>query len=283
MVRGKVVLVLIGLLSAALIVGCAAPTAQGPGRAAQEKPAPPQKPEAAKPAEQVQVGKSYIENDKSTGEISGSCTLAILSLPSLGRRLDQANYALKNLANLLSRTTKVNVDPSSGVRTVSSKDVRMLNAPFLLVKPAKELSNPSVRESLAEYVKRGGFILVDGRWSAELIPGAKRSTIPKDHQILLYPYKIGTLPGELRKMEIEELEGRTVALITYGELTPQWRRMISPRGAATLQAKLGINAIIYALTQGKLCDNSKFDITKDPKAKEFLRLHMPKRRIELEL
>jgi hypothetical protein len=271
-------LFLISLGLVVMILGCAAPTAQqaAPQQEKGTQPqAAPSEPSAEAPAKPP-AQQSTIQNDPSTGEISGTCALAILNFPSLGRTFDRALYGLKNLANVMSRKTKVNVDPRTGITTVGPRDLYSLKTPFLLVKPSRELSNAENRQALADYVQRGGFVLVDGTWRGELIPDSSRSLITSDHQILLYPNKIGNLPGQLRKMELVQVGGKVVAAVTYGELTPQWARATSTMAAATVQVKLGMNLIIYALTQSKLCNNSNFDISKDPKAREYLRKHRPK-------
>ena len=273
-------ILLLGIM--AILLGCAATTQQS---ARSEKATAEAQAEISKPsAEEVPkaaTAQSVIQNDPSTGEISGTCTLTILSLPSLGRNFDRAMFGLKNIANILNQKTKVSVDPRSGIASVTPDMLYSLKAPFLLVKPSRELSTAQTKQALADYARRGGFILVDGIWQGELIPNSVRSPIPSDHQILLYPNMIGNLPGQLRRTELVQSGGRVVGVITHGELTPQWARATSSIAAHTVQVKLGINLIIYALTQSKLCNNSNFDIYKDPNSREYRRKHPRKVNLEL--
>ncbi|MCD6508152.1 DUF4159 domain-containing protein [Candidatus Poribacteria bacterium] len=267
----------------AIFLGCAATTQQTATTAestAQAKTSVKASKPAAEAAAKTAAVQSTIQNDPSTGEISGTCTIAILRLRSLGRTFDRALFGLKNLANLMNHKTKVNVDPRSGILTVDPNGLYTLKAPFLLVKPSRELSNAQTKQALADYVQRGGFILVDGIWQGELVPNSARSPIAPDHQILLYPNMIGNLPGQLRRMELVQSGGKVVGVITHGELSPQWARATSIMAASTVQVKLGINLIIYALTQSKLCNNSNFDIYKDPNSREYQRKHPRKVNLE---
>ncbi|MCD6505379.1 DUF4159 domain-containing protein [Candidatus Poribacteria bacterium] len=280
----RICLYIVSLGIIAIFLGCAATTQQTTSTGERSTQAQAQaKTEVSKPAAEkmpkAAAAQSTIQNDPSTGEISGTCTLTILFLPSLGRSFDRAMFGLKNVANILNHKTKVSVDPRLGIASVAPNMLYSLKAPFLLVKPSRELSNAQTKQALADYAQRGGFILVDGIWQGELVPNSARSPITPDHQILLYPNMIGNLPGQLRRMELVQSGGRVIGVITHGELTPQWARATSSMAASTVQVKLGINLIIYALTQSKLCNNSNFDIYKDPNSREYRRKHP--RKVEL--
>ena len=206
---------------------------------------------------------NYVYNDEKTGEIAGACLLAILKPLNPDDAFNKEQLGLRYLIKIINNTTKIKAKiestlPATAITTSS---------PFLLVKPSDALRIPSVLEQLEKYVNQGGFVMIDGSWGGRIIKKGTRTQIVGEDEILLFPFNLGK-PSP-HQLEAIVVDGRIAILITNRNYGHQWA-VYHERGRKTTEGvfsvKLGINAVVYALTHSKLSDISRFSLKRTPQA-----------------
>lgn len=211
----------------------------------------------------VRVTDNYVCNDEKTGEVAGACSLAILKPLNINDEFNKEQLGLRNLIKIINNTTKIkakieNAVPATAITT---------SAPFLLVKPSDALRIPAVLEQLDKYVDRGGFVMIDGSWGGRIIKRGTRTRVLGEDEMLLFPFNLGK-PSP-RQLEAIVVDGRIAILITNRNYGHQWA-VYGERGSKNVEGvfsmKLGVNAVVYAMTHSKLSDTSRFSIKKTPQA-----------------
>ncbi len=148
------------------------------------------------------------------------------------------------------------------------KPSKVFQHPFLFMTgQSKFVFRDEERKTLAEYIKRGGFIWADDcvdenksyfsavfiKEIAKVLPGHKMERLPFDHEIYHCfhdipngsPYCWGDQIGDHGLF----YKGRLVALLTPNDVHCGWARQ-TPRFIPHIKAclQLGVNVVIYALT-----------------------------------
>jgi len=214
--------------------------------------------------EPAKVADNYVYNDEKTGEIAGACSLAILKPMNPDDEFLGEQLGLRNLVKVINNTTKIKAKieravPAAAVTT---------NSPFLLVKPSDTLRAVSVLKQLEKYINKGGFVMIDGSWDGRIIKKGMRTRVRDKHELLLFPFNLGK--SSPRKLEAIVVDERIAILITNRNYGRQWG-IYAGSGRKTVDdvfaIKLGINAVVYALTYSKLSDASQFSIKRTPQVK----------------
>jgi len=219
---------------------------------------------SSKPVKEIsnaptKVTDNYVYNDEKTGEIAGVCSLAILKPLNPDDEFTKEQLGLRNLIRLINNNTKIKakIEPA-----VPATDITT-NSPFLLVKPSDELRIPAVLEQLEKYVDKGGFVMIDGSRGGRIIKKGTRTQIVGKDEVLLFPFNIGKpLPSRLEAIVVD---GRIAILITNRNYGQKWATYNTTLRDVSFM-KLGINAVVYALTHSKLSDTSRFSLKKTPQA-----------------
>ncbi len=219
------------------------------------------KPVAEVPVAPARATDNYVYNDEKTGEVAGACSLAILKPMNPDDEFSKEQLGLRNLVRVINNTTKIKAKIERAVPATAITT----NSPFLLVKPSDTLRTAPVLNQLEKYVDKGGFVMIDGSWGGRIIKKGVRTRVGGGDELLLFPFNLGK--SSLRKLEAIVVDGRIAILITNRNYGRQWE-MHGGRGRKSidevLAIKLGINAVVYALTHGKLSDASQFSIKKTP-------------------
>lgn len=180
-----------------------------------------------------------------------------------------------NFYEALERTTRVHLEGPPLVLTL--KDKRIFEYPLLyLCEPGYWNLEEEERNNLAQYLKRGGFILFDDfRGDAEwvhfyltmksVLPDAEPQEIPPDHPVWNIYYDIdpveapsnvsGGFRGGFSKfddryMAFFDADGRMVALACHNQdIGDGWEwPSRNFENVSTVSFQMGVNFLIYALT-----------------------------------
>jgi hypothetical protein len=184
--------------------------------------------------------------------------------------------ALRRIAREVEKRTSISVD--SAPRTVSLKDAKLHETPFLYLSGDREFPIPSVSEieALRRFLTFGGFLLIDSAEGAtggafdgsvrQLVetlyppPAAGLEIVAKDHVVYRSFYRIERPLGRLAISPTREAvmrDGRLVAAYVQNDLGGAWARddfgnyelPCEPGGERQreMALRLGINLVMYAL------------------------------------
>lgn len=176
---------------------------------------------------------------------------------------------LPNLASEINKRTTIKVAPEQA--TISLSSIDLFDYPFIFLTGHKEikLSQDETR-NLREYLVKGGFLYVDDDYGLDksfrqeiekVFPGMKFEELPFSHPIYHSFYDFSQLP-KIHKHDGKHpqgygiwYQGRLVIFYTYetnisdGWADPWVHK--DPPDKREEALKLGINIIIYALTQNE--------------------------------
>ena len=177
----------------------------------------------------------------------------------------------QNLNVFLKRTTQLNVEPES-YRIVELGNNEVFDYPFTYIsEPGEMLLTEQEVINLREFIRRGGFILVDdfdGPWQLEqfrsqlrrAFPGQQLTTLPMEHRLFHAHFDLDDLQGMAEHVPgsviaylalFDEL-GRAVIVAGHNnDLANFWEWYDTPSmplKPSTDAFRLGSNAVIYAMT-----------------------------------
>jgi hypothetical protein len=177
----------------------------------------------------------------------------------------------QNLNAFLKRTTLLNVEVES-YRIVELDSDEVFDYPFAYIsEPGEMLLSGKEVENLREYVKRGGFILVDdfdGPWQLEqfrsqlrrAFPQQPLVTLPLEHVVFHANFDLEDLQGmaeyvpggEIAYLGMFDDEGRLVVVAGHNnDLANFWEWYDTPSMPLKPSVdafRLGTNAVMYSMT-----------------------------------
>jgi hypothetical protein len=184
------------------------------------------------------------------------------------------------LMHFIRENTSLNIDPTWYVAGVDNLK-QMCAYPLLFSQGVQMIEAPSSRANLAEYVRRGGFLLIDScinknitpdpdvfllgqqRFLAEALPEARVVPLPPEHEIYRCFFQIPdhrpphTFDSNIfnPRWARHGLYGimigqRMVGLISLSGLQCGWDRMIAPPGHDVACMKMLVNIYICAMAGG---------------------------------
>lgn len=186
------------------------------------------------------------------------------------------------LMRFLREQTTLNIDPTWYVADVQSLD-QMCGYPLLFSQSLVVIKETSARTHLVEYMKRGGFMLVDAccnlnvtpdhdaflaehvAFLKEVLPAAKVVLLPPEHEVYRCRFQMpaGHPPHSFFRNEFDArkarhglygimLGERMVGIISLSGLQCGWSPMgvTPPPGQLEACMKMLVNIYIYAMTQG---------------------------------
>lgn len=183
------------------------------------------------------------------------------------------------LMQFLRENSSLNIDPTWYVADCEKLE-QMCAYPLLFSQGIHMLRTPASRSNLAEYLRRGGFLLVDScinisitpdpdmfllqqqRLLAEILPEARIVPLPAGHEIYRCYFQIpdGKPPHTYYNNIYSEqwakhglyairIGSRTAGIISLSGLQCGWDGMIAPPGHDTACMKMLVNIYIYAMLQ----------------------------------
>jgi hypothetical protein len=195
-------------------------------------------------------------------------------------RVDWKRHARADLTltDFIHRQTNLNID-STWYAADPAKLEDLCLYPLVFVNDARPVSEPRSQSNLAEYLKRGGFMIVDACQGTEkeptrflrehleffrtLLPEATIRELPRDHALFscyfdlkerpphtwVYNAKVPKLSEEWLGMRFNAvfLGDRMVALISLSALQCGWDGF-GPPGGATESMKAIVNIYVYAMS-----------------------------------
>lgn len=181
------------------------------------------------------------------------------------------------LTQFIRKSTSLNIDPTW--YAADPADLEQLSGyPLLYTNNLTDVVDSAKQKNLQEYVRRGGFILVDAcinptitpdpdaflvRHTAlmkTIVPGAEVRRLPDTHDVYRQYFAMKDTPPHTFMDDVFDsrwshhgLYGvfsgeRMVALITLSGLQCMWSSH-PDRGAATESMKMIVNVYVYAMTQ----------------------------------
>ena len=184
------------------------------------------------------------------------------------------------LMQFLRNQTTLNIDPQWQSADMHVLD-EMRQYPLLFSQGVHVVIEPPARANVAEYIRRGGFLLVDACcnrgvtpdfdvflqqhkdfFAAEL-PEAQVVTLPPEHEVYrcFFPIPDGHPPHTYFKNIFDPnkyrhglygvmIGQRMAGLVSLSGLQCGWDRMTAPPGHDTACMRMLVNIYIYAMTQG---------------------------------
>lgn len=185
------------------------------------------------------------------------------------------------LMQFLQRQTSLNLDPKWQVADVERLDEMQLY-PLLFSQGVHMVQSATGRSNVAEYVRRGGFLLIDaccnpningmshddffGRereFLGAVLPEARVVALPAEHFVYrcFFQFPEGRPPHtyfnnvyDARKARFGLYgitnQSRGAGILSLSGLQCGWDRMIAPAGHDVLCMQMLVNIYIYAMTQG---------------------------------
>jgi hypothetical protein len=184
------------------------------------------------------------------------------------------------LMQFLRENTSLNIDPTWYVADVENLP-RMCAYPLLFSQGIHMLNTASSRANLAEYIRRGGFLLIDSCINAnitpdpdeflrqqigtlaEILPEARVAPLPSDHDVYhcFFLFADGRPPHTYSNNIYDPdwakfglygimIGKRTAGIISLSGLQCGWDRMIAPPGHEIECMKMLVNIYIWAMMQG---------------------------------
>lgn len=184
------------------------------------------------------------------------------------------------LMQFLRDNTTLNIDPIWYVADVESLQ-QMCAYPLLFSQGIGMLNTPTSKANLAEYMRRGGFLLIDSCINtnitpdpdqffrdqvgmlSEILPEAHVVALPPDHDVYKcffqfpdgrppHTFMDGIYNPDWDKFGLYGIMigNRTAGVISLSGLQCGWARMIAPEGHDIECMKMLVNIYIWAMTQG---------------------------------
>lgn len=184
------------------------------------------------------------------------------------------------LMSFLREQTSLNIDPTWYAANVENL-LEMCKYPLLFSQGIHVVQSATGRTNLAEYIRRGGFLLIDACINAQItpdpdvflsqqtqllsaiLPEARVMLLPRNHDVYRAYFTIpdGQPPHTYFKNIFDErwhkhgLYGifvgkRMAGLISLSGLQCGWDRMIAPPGHDVACMKMLVNIYVYAMLQG---------------------------------
>lgn len=184
------------------------------------------------------------------------------------------------LAQFIRDNTSLNIDQTWYAANAETLP-ELCQYPMLFSQGVAPINTPTAKSNLAEYIRRGGFLLIDAcinqnitpdpdvflddqiRFLKEILPEARIVPLPSDHNIFSCYFSIpnGTPPHMYNnnvydpKWAKHGLYGimigpRLAGVISLCGLQCGWDRMISPPGLPEACMRMVINIYTYAMLQG---------------------------------
>jgi hypothetical protein len=183
------------------------------------------------------------------------------------------------LMRFLREQTSLNIDPTWYAASVEDLD-EMCKYPLLFSQGINVVQSETGRGNIAEYIRRGGFLLVDACINANItpdpdaflaqhvqllkviLPEARVARLSPDHDIYHAYFEIpgGQPPHTYFNNNFEErwhkhglygiyIGSRMAGLISLSGLQCGWDRMIAPPGHDVACMKMLVNIYVYAMLQ----------------------------------
>jgi hypothetical protein len=184
------------------------------------------------------------------------------------------------LMQFLRDNTTLNIDPTWYVADVENLR-QMCTYPLLFSQGIGMLRTPASKTNLGEYMRRGGFLLIDAcinhdvtpdpdvffaqqkEMLSEILPEATVVALPQDHAVYTCFFQIpdGKPPHTFYEGEYDPAWGkyglygimighRMAGIISLSGLQCGWARMIAPEGHDIACMKMVVNIYIWAMMQG---------------------------------
>jgi hypothetical protein len=184
-----------------------------------------------------------------------------------------------SLARFIRDNTSLNIDPAWYVADVERLE-EMCAYPLLFAQSIVVVDSSAGKAHLAEYVRRGGFLLIDAccnrginpspdlflqnhiRRLSEILPEARVAALPSNHEIYRCFFKISGGPPHTYDQNVFDPERakhglyaiqighRTAGIITLSGLQCGWSRQAAPAGHDVLCMRMLVNIYIFAMLQG---------------------------------
>ena len=183
------------------------------------------------------------------------------------------------LMRFIRENTSLNIDPTWYVADID-KLAELCAYPLVFSQGIGMVENPRSRANLAEYVRRGGFLLIDCcinnaitpdadqflqeqmRVLAETLPEARIVTLPSTHDIYRCYFQIpgGRPPHTFSNNTYDpafakhglygiKIGTRLAGIISLSGLQCGWDGMIAPPGNDVACMKMLVNIYVYAMLQ----------------------------------
>jgi hypothetical protein len=214
-------------------------------------------------------------NDKLRGDVVGWARLKTNS--PVWERHSRSD---PELMRFFQEQTTLNIDPkwfAAGVENLGE----MCKYPLLFSQSIQMVRDESGRSNLAEYMRRGGFLLVDACCNHNynpdfnvflhdhiealgvILPEAKVQALPSDHDIYRCHFQIPnghpphTFDGNIYNPNKARLGlhgvtigARMAGIVSMSGLQCGWDHMIAPAGHDVACMRMLVNIYIYAMMQG---------------------------------
>jgi hypothetical protein len=185
------------------------------------------------------------------------------------------------LARFIRDNTTLNIDPTWYVADVERLK-EMCTYPLLFAQTIVPVESATGKANLAEYVRRGGFLVIDAccnqqinpdpdqfladhiAYLQEILPEARVIALPNDHEIYSCFFQITGGPPHTYDRNIYDprrakhglyaiqIGARTAGIITLSGLQCGWDRMAAPEGHDVLCMRMMVNIYIFAMLQGAM-------------------------------
>lgn len=184
------------------------------------------------------------------------------------------------LSGFIRESTTLNIDPEWSAADPASLD-ELCAYPFIFSTGLRPIDDPAALENLAEYLQRGGFLLVDSCINRNitpdpdeflranssvfrsLLPGAEVRMLPADHAVYSNYFEPAARPPHTYAENVYEerwarhglygvfQRGRLASVISLSGLQCGWDRMVSPPGHPEECMRMVVNLYVYAMTQSQ--------------------------------
>lgn len=184
------------------------------------------------------------------------------------------------LSGFIRESTTLNIDPEWSAADPARLD-ELCTYPFIFSTGLRPLNDPAALENLAEYLQRGGFLLVDSCINRNitpdpdeflranssvfrsLLPGAEVRMLPREHEVYSNYFEPSARPPHTFAENVYEERwsrhglygvfhrGRLASVISLSGLQCGWDRMIAPPGHPEECMKMVVNLYVFAMTQSQ--------------------------------
>ncbi len=181
-----------------------------------------------------------------------------------------------NLLQFIRDHTSLNIERVWYSASATKLD-ELCSYPFLFTDNLQRLSSPEERRNVGEYLRRGGFILIDACVNTQInpnpdlfmraqldvlraeFPDLRSEPLPSDHQIFSIYFKMAQFPpqtrpgnswsdGPTRPLRLLVSGDRVIGVLTLSGLQCGWAGFASA-GVGTQCMQMMTNIYIYAITR----------------------------------
>lgn len=184
------------------------------------------------------------------------------------------------LMDFIREQTNLNIDPTWYVADIMNLE-QMCRYPLLFSQGLHNVGEPEARANLAEYVRRGGFLLIDVCCNRELnpdhdvrlaenirvlteaLPESQIVPLPRGHEVYRCFFQIaeGQPPHTYYRNQFDPgkarhglygvmIGGRMAGVISVSGLQCGWDRMVAPPGHDVECMRMLVNIYIHAMLEG---------------------------------